>query len=652
MSDLDEKAAAASSDTQTDKPVKRLDQARVYLRSGKPLPSNITAHPQVDGRTLYEHIGYKGVLVDMDQVDLSVDLSDEAIKGASEEQINYLCAVMHIIFDLVDPKGPLVWRFEEEASPQTVPRSVAATPIDPVPEKKKWEGGVRRRFAEVPTAYVHVGTGETVFRDQQMILPKQPSLAQIIDALPPDVRRVYLVGPKPGRGGSAETLYQWFRQKEVGESWEVTKFLQDDDLPLLDLVARGEGRGRRTLRVQRMAQWFDDDVDYSPRQARDAMVYLDQLLQRSFDENARCLNTPGATGQALWDRLRKASYPQLSEEDQRLIRSTSGQGRFELCSLPAREQLLGFAYLDGRFMYAALCTGLGFGPAERDTLNEYDPHRRGRYRISFRVPRDWDHVGLLPVKDEDGETWLYPSERGYQGETWADAVEVGLALERGWSIEIRERLLLQSSTAGQPWPLDTWAKRLIDMRAEVIASRDRREIDPFLAELVAQGLRAILLHTIGAFHRRDSFETVIVYGQADLRRVPAQYPVTAHGDGTWTYRHPAALSKWAAQFQHPEFSAAVWARCRRRLLLSETKKKGVVVEQAGVLTLPRVKLVGMRVDAMYLTENPGWKDTGEPGKFRLKGLLKEPVSQPVNYEELNMLRDRSVVALRKQQQKR
>lgn len=645
MNDLGEGTAAPSGN----KPIKRLDQARLYLRSGQPLPLNITAHPQEDGRILYEHIGYKGVLVDMDLV----DLSDNAIKGASKDQINRICAAMSIIFDLVDPAGPIPWNLEPEV---VLPAAVPGPPVvevlaDPEPEKKRWEGGVQRRFAEIPTAYVHVVSGEGVFRNEMLTLGKRPSLAHIIDALPPDVRRIYLVGPKPGRGRSAEALYRWFRQKEVGERWQVTKFLQDDDLPLLDLIERGEGRGRRSVRIQRMAQWFDDDIEYSPRQAEDAMIFLDQLLQRSFDANARCLNTPGATGQALWDRLRKASYPHLSEDEQRLIRSTSGQGRFELCSLPGREQLPGFAYLDGRFMYASLCTGLGFGPAERDTRNEYDPYRRGRYKVRFAVPRTWEHVGLLPCKDSHGDTWLYPADPGFVGETWADAVEVGLAIQYGWSIEILERFLLQTATAGQPWPLDTWAKRLIEMRAEVIAQRTRGEIDPLLAELVAQGLRGMLLHTVGAFHRRDSYETVIVYSQEELRHVPGQYQVTPHVDGVWTYQRPVPLNRWAAQFQHPEFSAAIWARCRRRLLLSEVKKKGQVIEQTGILTLPRAQLIGVRVDAMYLTAHPNWPDSGEPGKFRLKGLLQEPVPQPNDYEELNALRDRSVAALRKQQQK-
>jgi hypothetical protein len=161
------------------------------------------------------------------------------------------------------------------------------------------------------------------------------------------------------------------------------------------------------------------------------------------------------------------------------------------------------------------------------------------------------------------------------------------------------------------------------------------------------GLRGILLHAVGGFHRKDTTETVIVYSREELAQVPARYHVTAHSDGTWTYVRPVPLDRWSQQFQHPEWSAAIWARCRSRLLLSETKKKGEVIDTAGILTLPREDVVGLRVDAMYLTHNPGWGDNGLPGRFRIKGLLNEQCQQPESYEELNGLRDRSVAAYRK-----
>jgi hypothetical protein len=401
-----------------------------------------------------------------------------------------------------------------------------------------------------------------------------------------------------------------------------------------------------------MAQWFGDDINYSPKAAYLAMRLIDNVLQKHFDPNAKCLATPGSTGLALWDRTRTASYPVLEDDLQRLIRATSGQGRFELFVQPDRPMLPGFVYRDGRVMYAALGTGLGFGPAVREEvkhfdLNNFDPYRRARYLVKFAVPRTWDHAGLLPMKDEDGESWIYPNEPGLEAITWADGVEVNLALQQGWSLQIQEQILFQHASAGHPWPLDTWLKKLLDARQEIEVRRDRNEIHPLLAELALGAFRNILLHAIGGFHRKDTTETVIIHSREELAQVPGRYHVTAHSDGTWTYVRPVALDRWSQQFQHPEFSAAIWARCRKHILLSETKQKGQVVDRAGILTLPFEDLVGIRVDAIYLTKDPKWADNGKPGRFRTKGLLEEPCKQPETYEELNELRDRSVEAYRK-----
>jgi hypothetical protein len=535
---------------------------------------------------------------------------------------------------------------DQPIPPPAPPAQAADTPAS---EKKKWEGGYKMRYKDVPTAYIDVRSGVGVFGDLAITVGAKPTLSQILNTIPPDCRRVYLVGPRPGEG-SAESLYRWFRDRGIAERWTVEKFHRDDDLPLLDVKER---EGDRSVRVQRMAQWFGDEILYSPKAAQTAMHLLDAVLQRHFDEHAKCLATPGSTGLALWDRTRTATYPRLDDDLQRLIRGTSGQGRFELFIQPGRPILPGFCYADGRFMYAGLGTGLGFGPAVRQSAGEFDandfnPYQRARYGVTFTVPRDWAHVGLLPMKDEqDTEGWLYPAEPGFEGTTWADAVEVLLARRYGWNVQIKERILFESASKEHPWPLDTWIKKLVDARADIERRRDTGEIHPLLAELALAGFRNMLLHAVGGFHRKDTTETVIVHSRDELAQVPARYHVTAHSDGTWTYVRPVPLDRWSQQFQHPEFSAAIWARCRTHLLLSETKKKGEVIDSTGVLTLPYENIVGLRVDAMYLTKNPGWPDDGKPGRFRLKGLLEESCSQPTSYEDLNELRDRSVEAYRK-----
>lgn len=88
-------------------------------------------------------------------------------------------------------------------------------------------------------------------------------------------------------------------------------------------------------------------------------------------------------------------------------------------------------------MYAALVDALGSGPALYDTCSSLEPHQRGRYRIRFRVPADWCHVGafMVPVRErtqhsaEEGGDWHYPATPGGTFETWADGAEISALMQ-------------------------------------------------------------------------------------------------------------------------------------------------------------------------------------------------------------------------------
>src|SRR5437870_1138919 len=107
-------------------------------------------------------------------------------------------------------------------------------------------------------------------------------------------------------------------------------------------------------------------------------------------------------------------------------------------------------------------------------------------------------------------------------------------------------------------------------------------------------------------------------GRAALR-------VFRHADGT---REEKAFAPWSrgGPLSHPEWSAAIWARCRYRLA-------------KALLSVPRDTLLGCCVDALYLTTDPGWEETGKVGEFRVKGRLAGPLPAPRTLADLHRMSD-------------
>ncbi len=504
-------------------------------------------------------------------------------------------------------------------------------------------------------AYVDVARGEGILDGGARLSgPPQAPLSRILRALPPDIERLYLCGPRPGNGSLGGMLRwvledealasDWQEQRPVGHYLPLREAsLGLEDEPVLRLQHRETGR---KLDVRRFSVWVGDGLVAPPAEARACLRQLVALLELAFGARATVYATPARTGQRLWgDLVYRQDFPILPDDLRALIRATSGQGRIELCP-PSVPTIPAFYYLDGRFMYAGLVDELGSGPAVHDTEGTFERYRRGRYRIRFTVPRGWSHVGLfmvprLDAQDGDlleGERWQYPAEPGTTWETWVDGAEL-LAVQRAlaahpeqdWQIEILERLLL-TNPAGKG-PLHLWAKKLVELREGLAV----RGLSPSLTTLLSAALRAILLHGIGAFHRAPQTVTRM---SADPGRVPAGRPARKIGR-YWLWQEQERASVYAAQFEHPEWSAAIWARCRARLLYHRYQREPESC--SGVLLLPREQILAFRTDALYLTAQPPW--LGERiGQFRIKGRLVHAVSTPQTYEELNALRDQSVAA--------
>lgn len=421
----------------------------------------------------------------------------------------------------------------------------------------------------------------------------------------------------------------------------------------------------RSLEVRTAAEWFSAPAaDLTPDLARQAWSVTTDAIKGV--ENMELLKSPAATGAQLWARsLPRSIDPEPVPDDiAELLHRTSGQHRIEhlttgpgACPCGRCRPLVdlentprgGFAYVDGRFMYAALCRELGTGPITRLTaaqgqdLLETDRYARARFNVRFTVPEWWDHVGLLPVAHDDvHDGWHYPNVPGAEGQTWADAVEVRLALESGWEVQVQEGMQF---TKGRL--LDTWADRLKRARERLAADNT---LDPVVRGAAVSAVRAILIQGIGAFASRGRETTRVVWSARD---VPAEAAATVsrHGEA-FVYRVPSRQATGqAAALYRPELAAQVWARGRARVLdcpAALPRREGAPRVSVGALMVDPAQLLAINGDAIYTTTIPSWSlpttagggDDGAVGRMRLQGWLPA-VKLPANAAERNTLRSRA-----------
>lgn len=448
--------------------------------------------------------------------------------------------------------------------------------------------------------------------------------------------RVLMVGPRPG-GGTLAGFTAW--AATMPEGWAVAPaghYLEGDHPTLRYVSPDGH-----EVHVGRAAQWLGDDaLDASAADAEAAWVELGDAIRRAFDPRAQLLASPATTGRELWLRTipRGAEWAPMSDELQHLCRSTSTQGRVEL--LPrAQPEVERIVNLDGRFMYAALCWGLAGGGAELVRCTEYLGQTRARYHVNVTVPRDWavacscgapghPGIGLLPrAGDKPRDGWAYPSEPGETFTTWADGAELHVALAHGWGVEPFEAIVWDGHDGVSP-PLDAWAKRLVSARDVLVMRTARTPNGPGLpvpiGRMAAAGVRAILLHAVGAFHgARHRVTRSVPIEQA--HEVPADArDMRVEGDRVVWAEHQAAA--WP-ELAHPEWSTAIWARARARLLSGPGG--------TGALHVPARDVLAFRTDALYLTgEPPAWPDDGRAGRLRVVRRVVGSLATPRTHAEL------------------
>lgn len=453
-------------------------------------------------------------------------------------------------------------------------------------------------------------------------------LARVAD----DAERVYLTGERPGgRDGPGA----WAAELPPGWAPHPRGHYLEGEHPAWRFV-RPDGT---PLEVLRAAAWYGEG-DYSAQTAAQAWELLHAELVDAFGAGAVLLSSPASTGRDLFLRVipRGREWPTLSADHQELVRATTGQGRIEL--LPHAGELPELVGYDGRLMYAALCRELPVGPAEHVRATEYLGHTRARYNATAHVPTDWatrcscgapghPGLGLLGVH-EHGAGWEYPSEPGRSFSGWWDGAELHVALAHGWTFTYHTALVFpRCEGAG---PLDGWATRLVRARDRLAQRHQAEPAARASAKLAAAGVRAIVLHAIGAFHpgRRKVTKSCAV-------ELAAGIPATARDVRTegeravWTeYVEPA----WP-ELVHPEWSAAIWARARARLLHAPAPSRTAYKRgHVGALHVPARSLVAFRTDAIYLDHDPGWPDDGRPGRYRRQVRVAGPMPAPASHAQL------------------
>lgn len=411
------------------------------------------------------------------------------------------------------------------------------------------------------------------------------------------------------------------------------------------------------------SNWFGS-VPVNPEQANKAWGVLSHFITK-VEPKLSPMRSAGKTGAFLWGfgvLPTKFDPPALDGWIADLLHQTSGQGHIEhlvagdyaakhpdcvpLIDPKQTPTIDSFAVIDGRFMYASVCKELGVGPvhelgqSDAADLWQENPYAKARYRVRFTVPKDWDHIGILGMRDETNrDTWLYPNRPGSRNETWADHRELIVAAKHGWVIEPLEALRFTEKMR----PLDTFAERIIRLRSEVDSGYGKG-YDPVALDAAMAALRAILLHGIGRFAMRGQ-DTMKLANSIDAVPSDAMGTLLELPDGQFSYRSRAGLSEDDQTFYHPELAAQVWGWARANVLDANTKSG----HRTGALNVDPRTLIGIETDAIYTTSLPRWAapvehggaDDGMVGRLRLKGFTTGRMKTPETLEARETLKKRA-----------
>ncbi|MEV1040430.1 Mucin-19 [Streptomyces sp. NPDC050204] len=516
-----------------------------------------------------------------------------------------------------------------------------------------------------PSVFLDTATGVLAYQDKRIRLDLGSATADeiltaVFATVSPGIQRIIITAGAPWHRDADHHAYLvdavrawleapmphgWTAETQRGRDSMAGHFVHERNP-----VGRWQ-RGTQHVEIRSAAEWFDPD-GADPSTVRKAFVLTLNSLKQYWPD-AVLMGSPSQTGRDLWKRTIptkegarwKDGYPVMSAELRQLLHATSGQGRTELITPPrVPEQLPRLVELDRTLAYGKHTWASGVGIPERVTAGKFASWTEkeqsnalfspSHWHVRVTVPDDWNHVGILPAPVEGDRHWEYPYEAGRTFTTWAGGAEINNALrnpqKKPWKIEILDGLLWEKGT-----PIKDWAEKLkkawasLSAQAQLAGTDDDREA----SRLASRAIRSILLYGIGSFAQRPTvtFGTVPV-GQES--QIPKDARPTGMSNGLITWERTVMRDSPDAQ---PHWAAGVWSGARAALLSTRADTSDGQTTHVGALHLPPGSIVAFRTDAIYTTVEPHWPYNGTPGDYRLKGMLTEPVTAPMNESDFYTL---------------
>ncbi len=379
--------------------------------------------------------------------------------------------------------------------------------------------------------------------------------------------------------------------------------------------------GEQVFDLYTIGTWFNFPEGTYLSDAVKAMAELKKLLTEHFQPAdvakgrrdpiaVELQSTPALTGVDLLRRKLPfgVKYENLPSDVEHIILTNFSQARQQLVShFPGQETIAQLYNYDGLWYYAACCRHLPIGTILHDNKNEYLPYVAGFYRVRVQVPSEWNHIGLLPMKNPQGGRSLYPDAPEFEFESWCSDRELRLADQYAWKFIVLERILWPDTQAkGVPGqdPLRYWMEGLVKLRQE-IAPKYPEPIKSMLRD----AFRNLLNMGIGKMSTTSN--KVDIY--ADDWSVPI--PKDAHfkdedlDTGTTHYVKNEDLTDFQKQTFMPHWVRYIWCHCKEKITREALK-------------VPYNQLVSIRTDGLWTTApSDRFEDTGKPGCMREKYLV-------------------------------